>query len=324
MPKHECFQLRCSAPRSEAGSDEGEVMLYGEIVQDYGKWYKENYPEDKSASDFDKAIKQIKKDGAKRLLLRINSPGGIVTQAIAMRTILTTAAFEQVTVRIEGLCASAATFLASFPGAKVQIGEGAEYMIHNPWGGCFGGAEDMENYAKRLRNIEKTSRDFYAAKTGQSEDQIKKWMDAETWFTAKEAKEYGFADEILTASETDEMPMVASVSSETLAAMKSLYQAVPEQITVIEEEKTDCRTSAAALVCNDKEEGAIPPAHNADSLCTGEAETVTNGTPVAGAPSENKPNKEEKQNMELNELTAEELQAQNPALFNQMREISTR
>ena len=52
----------------------------------------------------------------------------------------------------------------------------------------------------RLRNIEQTSREFYAKRTGQSDEQIKKWMDAETWFTAKEALEYGFADEILGAT----------------------------------------------------------------------------------------------------------------------------
>ena len=297
MPDRTCFQIRCSAPRMTADSDEAELMLYGEIVPDYGKWYKENYPNDKSAADFDKAIKEIKESGKTHLLLRINSPGGIVTQAIAMRTILTAAAFEKVTVRIEGLCASAATFLAAYPGATVQMGEGSEYMIHNPWGGCWGGAETLENYAKRLRNIEQTSREFYAQRTGQSDEQIKKWMDAETWFTAKEALEYGFADEILEAKQDDEMPMVACVSDETMAVMHGLYQAVPKQIAV----------QKAQQPSEEAEEPAPP-------------ESVSNGTPVAGAPTEIKNNEEEQQQMDLNNLTAEQLQAQNPALFDQMRQ----
>ncbi len=292
MPERTCFQLRCSAPRMN-GSDEGEIMLFGEIVEDYGKWWKENYPEDKSASDFDKAIKKIKQDGARSLLLRINSPGGIVTQAVAMRTMLTAAAFDRVTVRIEGLCASAATFLATFPGAHVQIGEGAEYMIHNPWGGCFGGAAELENYAARLRKMEQTSREFYSARTGQTDETIKGWMDAETWFTAKEAVENGFADEILGADNSDEMPMVACVTSEAMAVMHGLYKAVPAAIT----EKA-------------------PPAKNEAA----EENSVSNGTPVAGAPTENKNNEEEHNHMENNELTAEQLQAQNPALFEQLRQ----
>ena len=89
MPgNREFFQLRSTTPRMAAGSDEAELMLYGEIVPDYSKWYKENYPEDKSAADFDKAVKQIKQNGARRLNLRINSPGGIVTQAVAFFDVL--------------------------------------------------------------------------------------------------------------------------------------------------------------------------------------------------------------------------------------------
>ena len=152
----------------------------------------------------------------------------------------------------------------------------------------------MEKYAARLRNTENTSRGFYTAKTGQSEEQVKAWMDAETWFTAEEAVKYGFADEILRAETKDELPAAACVSSAAMAAMKALYQAVPEQIAVIEDPKED----------------AGEPAQT----------TVTNGTPVAGAPSENITNEEETQNMELKELTAEEIKAQNPALFDQMRE----
>ena len=219
MPERTCFQLRCSAPRMNSG-DEGEIMLYGEIVEDYGKWWKENYPEDKSASDFDRAIKKVKQDGARSLLLRINSPGGIVTQAVAMRTMLTAAGFEHVTVRIEGLCASAATFLATFPGAHVQIGAGAEYMIHNPWGGCFGGAADLENYAARLRKMEQTSREFYSARTGQSDETIKGWMDADN-ANAEEGNKKTYSDyAILMPTNTEVDKMVQALSHTWLAAEK--------------------------------------------------------------------------------------------------------
>ncbi len=293
MAKRDIFRLAYQVSMLADDGDTAEVMLYGEIIQDGPKWWKWSQ-EDKSAAEFDKAIKEVKEKGARKLLLRINSPGGICTEAAAMRTILIAAGFEEITIRIEGLCASAATYLATIPGATVQIGDGSEYMIHRPWGGCLGTAEDMEKYAVRLRNTENTSRGFYTAKTGQSEEQVKAWMDAETWFTAEEAVKYGFADEILRAETKDKLPAAACVSSAAMAAMKALYQAVPEQIAVIEDPKED----------------AGEPAQT----------TVTNGTPVAGAPSENITNEEETQNMELKELTAEEIKAQNPALFNQMRE----
>ncbi len=293
MAERDIFRLAYQVSMLADDGDTAEVMLYGEIIQDGPKWWKWSQ-EDKSAAEFDKAIKEVKEKGARKLLLRINSPGGICTEAAAMRTMLIAAGFEEVTIRIEGLCASAATYLATIPGATVQIGDGSEYMIHRPWGGCLGTAEDMEKYAVRLRNTENTSRGFYTAKTGQSEEQVKAWMDAETWFTAEEAVKYGFADEILRAETKDELPAAACVSSAAMAAMKALYQAVPEQIAVIEEPSPE----------------AGEPAQT----------SVTNGTPVAGAPSEKNTNEEETQNMEPKELTAEEIKAQNPALFNQMRE----
>ena len=300
MPKRDIFRLAYTVGMLADASDTAEVMLYGVIVQDgpeWGKWSKE----DKSAADFDKAIKDVRKDGATKLLLRINSPGGITTEAVAMRTILATAGFEEMTVRIEGLCASAATFLATLPGAHVQIGEGSEYMIHNPVGGCWGNAVEMESYAARLRNIEKTSRGFYSAKTGQSDEQVKAWMDAETWFTAEQAVEYGFADELLKTEEENETPAAACVTDRDMAVMRGLYRAVPEQIAVRDETPDDPEPEAT-------------PAEEAGN------EPVSNGASVAGEPTENNSNEEDNEGMELNELTAEQLQADNPALYQQVQQ----
>ena len=293
MPNRDGFRLRFDAPRMAAGSDEAEVMLYGEIIPDYSTYYKEVYPQDKSAADFDKAIKQAKENGARRLLLRINSPGGIVTQAVAMRAILAAANFESVTVRVEGLCASAATIPACLPGAHVVITPGSEYMIHNPWSWAVGNANEMERTVEHLRSLEKTSRGFYAAKTGQDDEQLKAWMDAETWFTAEEAVKYGFADELAEEAGGSELA-AACVTSDVLSVMRGLYKSVPDTIT----EK-------------------VPPAKSEAA----EENTVSNGTPVAGAPTEIKNNEEEHNHMdEIKELTAEQLQAQNPALFDQVRQ----
>ena len=290
------FRLAYDVKMQAGTNDTAEIMLYGEIIQDGPKWWKWSQ-EDKSAAEFDKALKEIREKGATKVLLRINSPGGICTESVAMRSALCNAGFEEIKIRIEGLCASAATNIATLPGAHVEIAAGSEYMIHNPWGGCVGSAEEMENYAKRLRNIESMSRGFYTTRTGQSEEQVKAWMDAETWFTAEDAVKYGFADEVSGKTGTgEELPAAACVSSRTMAAMKGLYQAVPEQIAVREEPKAPT-------------EGETP------------AQTiVSDGTPVAGAPTEIHNNEEDNPGMEINELTAEQLQAQNPALFSQVQE----
>lgn len=208
-----------------------EVSLYGEIIADMPEEWKWS-AEDKSAADFKKAIDEVRKNGANNLLLRINSPGGVCTEAVAMRSILVSAGFDEITVRIEGLCASAATVLATIPGAYVEIAEGSEYMIHNPWGMAIGNANEIERTVDRLRNIEEMTRTFYAMRTGADEDQIKQWMDNETWFTAKAAVEYGFADELLSAG--NETAIAACVTSDVMATMQSIYRDVPEQIAVEE------------------------------------------------------------------------------------------
>lgn len=284
----EFFRLGYTVQMMAGSTDTAEVMLYGEIIDDMPepwKWSKE----DKSAADFNKAIKKVLDDGARNLLLRINSPGGICTEAVAMRAILTAAGFENIDIRIEGLCASAATILATLPGAHVIISEGSEYMIHNPMGGVYGTAAQIQSYADRIGKIEQTIRGFYTGRTGQTDEQAKAWMDAETWFTAEEAVKYGFADEVLKATAENEIPAAACVSSRVMCAMRNLYQSVPEQIATAKEDGGD-------------------PAGN----------SVSNGAPVAGVSTEINNTEEEHPSMEINEITAEQLQGQNPTLYQQI------
>ncbi|MEG0768246.1 MAG: ATP-dependent Clp protease proteolytic subunit, partial [Clostridia bacterium] len=138
MPNNELIRLKYKT-RMIADSEEAEIMLYGEICDDWWSVVTDHKYADRSAVDFDNALKAIK--GAKKVTLRINSPGGFCNEAVAMRTMLINAGFESLTISIEGLCASAATLLACIPGATVKMSEGSEYMIHNPSGGEWGTAE---------------------------------------------------------------------------------------------------------------------------------------------------------------------------------------
>lgn len=288
MPR-DIFRLAYNVHMEAENSDTAEVMLYGEIVEDGPKWWKWS-EEDKSAADFDKAIKDVLKAGAKKLLLRINSPGGVCTESVAMRSILANAGFEEINIRIEGMCASAATDIATLPGAHVAIAEGSEYMIHNPWCYALGNANELEHTIERLRNIEKMSRGFYMKRTGQAEEQIKDWMDAETWFTADQAVEYGFADEVLEAEAKGETPAAACVTSRVMATMRNLYKAVPEQIA----EK-------------DAEPAAPTP-------------TVSYEAPVAGASTEINQHEEEHDTMDIKDINVDQLRAENPALLEQIQQ----
>lgn len=296
MAPKDIFKLSYNVKMSADEEDTAEVMLYGEIVGDVPSYWNYFYPEDKNASLFKKAIDAVRKDGATKLLLRINSPGGVCTEAVAMRSILVNAGFDEINIRIEGLCASAATMLASLPGAHVTIAEGSEYMIHNPWCMACGNANDMEHTIERLRNIEQSTRSFYMARTGQPEEKIKDWMDEEKWFTAEQAVEYGFADEVLKAEKTNESEITACVSDREMAAMKSLYKAVPGNIQVAKK---------------DPENGTEEP--------TTPTNNVSNGIP-SGEPTEIKKENEEENPMEPKDMTVEQLQEGNPDLIKQIRQ----
>ena len=206
--------------------DEAEVMLYGEIIEnmpDEWKWDEE----DKSAADFKRAVDKVRSDGARRLKLRINSPGGLASEAVAMRSILADAGFEEITVRIEGMCASAATVPATLPGARVEIAEGSDYMIHNPWVVAVGEAKDLEKTAQRMHDQEAKFRKMYVERTGQSEEAVKEWMDAETWFSAEDAVKYGFCDEVVAGAPKEKIMACAGAGS----LMKSMYRHAPDRLT---------------------------------------------------------------------------------------------
>lgn len=171
-----------------ASGDEAEVFLYDAIVSDEleAEWFGGVAPE-----PFVAALREIK---AGTIHLRINSPGGSVFAARAMEQALRDHP-AKVIAHIDGLAASAATFIAM--GAdEVVMNKGSLFMIHKAWTGCWGNSDDLRTEADLLDKIDGTLIQTYADRTGQSAEQIGEWMAAETWFTAQEAMDAGFADSI--------------------------------------------------------------------------------------------------------------------------------
>ncbi|MBQ8507211.1 MAG: Clp protease ClpP [Clostridia bacterium] len=272
MPNRERMVLKHRLAM-QAGSDSAEIMIYSEIASPGWKWSMD----DKTAADFDREIKKALENGAKKLRIRINSPGGDVNQAVAMRGMLMNAGFEEIEVAIEGMCASAATLFSTLPDVHVTMLEGSEFMIHNPMTGCWGQAWELESAATRLRNTEKEVRAMYAKRSGQDDAQIRAWMDAETWFTAGQARDAGFVDEIIAAE-----PMIACASPALMAAMRAMYAHIPDTI----------REEAEDSISNGN-----PPESS------------------AGAPTEHNDHHEEERQVELNQATMENIREENPQLY---------
>ena len=188
-------------------NDEAEIYLYDEI----GGW-------GVTAKSF---IDAVRATGAKRINLRINSPGGSVFDGLAIYNFLRG---QDVTVQIDGLAASISSIIA-LAGKTVRMAGNGFFMIHNPWGGAVGEADEMRQTADLLDKIRDSLVGTYAAKTGKDHETIKEWMNSETWFSAAEAKEAGFVDEV-----TDEIAFAASTRSFRNApdALKAVSKTAPQ------------------------------------------------------------------------------------------------
>lgn len=139
-------------------------------------------------------IKALADASGKEVHLHINSPGGDVFEARAMSAALV-AYSGNVIAHIDGVCASAATYLA-LSGNEVRMTDGGLFMVHNSWTFAMGSGNELRQTADLLDKIDGTIAADYARKTGASEEQVKTWIDAETWFTAQEALDAKFVDAI--------------------------------------------------------------------------------------------------------------------------------
>lgn len=132
---------------------------------------------------------------AAQLEVLINSPGGIVTDGLAIYNELVTNPID-VTIDIVGLAASMASAIA-MAGDRIRIASNAMIMIHNPWNMAIGDAEDLRKAAEVLDKFGTSLAGIYATRTGLGEEEIREMMDAETWLNADEAFAKGFVDEIV-------------------------------------------------------------------------------------------------------------------------------
>jgi len=173
--------LLSPSPVLNSAKDEATVYVYDAI----GGWW---------GIDPKTWIPEFNAIKAKTIHLRINSPGGSVLDCQAMRTAIAQHPSKTI-AHVDGMAASAATTLA-IAAREVEMSDGAQFMIHCAWGVCAGGEQDMIAYGDLLKKCTDFIVQDYMRKTGRPAAQIRRWMDAETWFTADEALEHGFIDRI--------------------------------------------------------------------------------------------------------------------------------
>ena len=143
-------------------------------------------------------------DPTKDIWLYINSPGGSVTAGMAIFDTMQWVPNDVATVAM-GMAASMGQFLlsAGTPGKRYATPH-ARVMMHQPSGGIGGTASDIKIQAEQMLHIKKQMAELIAQHTGQALEQIERDSDRDRWFTAQEAKDYGFVDEVTSrASEAE-------------------------------------------------------------------------------------------------------------------------
>lgn len=162
---------------------DGELTLSGDVGD---MWFGDNF----TYADVVISLAQIDDDSD--LVVRLNSGGGIATEGAAIHALLARRA-GRTDIVVEGIAASAASLIA-MAGKKVTMADGSIMMIHDPSGVTFGTSED---HAKSIEGLEALATAYarvYAAKSGSTPKECRDIMKRETWLTATEAVEQGFAD----------------------------------------------------------------------------------------------------------------------------------
>jgi ATP-dependent Clp protease protease subunit len=149
-------------------------------------------------------------DSDRDIYLYINSPGGSVTAGMAIYDMMEYVPNNVCTVAM-GLAASMGQFLlcAGAQGKRYALPH-ARIMMHQPSGGIGGTAADIAIQAEQMLYVKKTLAERIAFHTGQALEQIEKDSDRDRWFTADEARDYGFIDQVVRSAR--QVPSSGAVS----------------------------------------------------------------------------------------------------------------
>ena len=210
----------------QARSDShGELFLYGDISD--MTWYGDEITPRTFKDDLD-SLGDIS-----NLDIYINSGGGDVFAGQAIYSMLSRYPATK-TVYVDGLAASIASVIA-MAGDKIVMPANSMMMIHNAWTVASGNKDQLRDIADALDKIDQVIGEVYQKRTGKTAEEIMDLMNAETWFTAAEAIENGFADEVEEGKQ-----IAASVNNGLLVVNGqgfdvSRYRHMPQMQTELEE-----------------------------------------------------------------------------------------
>ena len=198
-------------------SDEERTLYLNGVISEETWWGDEVTP---------KIFKDELMAGTGDITVWINSPGGDVFAAAQIYNMLMEYT-GKVTVKIDGLAASAASVIA-MAGGDVYMSPVSMLMIHNPSTIAIGDSEEMLRAKALLDEVKESIINAYELKTGLSRTKLSHLMDAESWMNANKAIELGFADKIM-FMESETPDLTDSLIFSRMAVTNSLINKLPKQ-----------------------------------------------------------------------------------------------
>ena len=209
---------------SQPTPNAGEIIMYGPIVDDeLAAWWLDDYPEDERFLVHPSGVREAFAKNSGNITIRLNSPGGDVASASAIGGMQDDRMNSGSTVdmRVDGDAMSAASTLMVRATNRI-IDPMGMVMIHRPLTLELGNEDDMTACAERLNKHGRQIADLYADRTGLSATKAYELMTAETYMTAKEAVEHGFADSVLTVDRGGDTPDNMDIATAMLVSAQAI------------------------------------------------------------------------------------------------------
>ena len=220
--------IKNQARYTESLVDRQTIKLFGPIVSKRdAKVERYMYGEDVDVVVGEEFLEEL--DGIQGdVKILINSPGGNVIETSVVRTGIQSRikAGDRVEVFCLGMMGSAASYL-SLDADKFVISDSASFMVHKAnmfvfVAGNYGDeelykkAQGLTSLGKWLTSYNETILGFYKKRTGKSDEELRKMMDAETFFVGQEAVDAGFFDELYTIEDEDEEVTVGNQGDDSV------------------------------------------------------------------------------------------------------------
>lgn len=229
--------LKANAKRGSFKAEDNTIYLYDMIVSsdEEADWFG-----GVSAESFVAALKGMSGPVA----LRINSPGGDVFGARVMQQAMAEYP-DAITAHVDGLAASAATFLTSAADRTVMA-EGSMLMVHKAWSIALGNADDFMHQAGILEKLDATIAQTYtgaAESRGKEPADFAQMMTDETWLSAAEAIDLGLADEEVKSKKSGKK----NLAKWDLSAFTNAPTPGPDEEDNVDETQEDPAIARAAM-----------------------------------------------------------------------------